>query len=141
MSKLFLFAKNWQLLILIYGIPICYSIIISINSALFDIKEVNDLPILLKYNSIILPILMISLMTIPIGWLWSVSFGFKKMIPENDEINFRKLKTFLLAPLVILIPLMTFSFTEFYEVLIILVLWIVACISFIYSSYNVAKIL
>ncbi len=103
MINLFLRAKHWQLFIFILGIPLIFQLYLmnSMFSELTtgDPEDLTFIADFMKYY----PIVMILVMGVLFGWMWSISMGLRSKIPVEIRPETGLFKIFFFIPLVYLV--------------------------------------
>jgi hypothetical protein len=151
----FLKAKHWQLFSLTFGLPIIFQVAMMIG-LLSNIatKTPPDATSILNFISV-MPLMMILMMGMQFGWMWSVAIGLQKKVPDTVKMKVKTFKLFLFIPIIY-----SFIFAAFFGVIsgvftafdafmphittllvIILPLHFLAIFCMIYSLYFIAKTL
>jgi hypothetical protein len=100
MTDRFLKAKHWQLFVLTFGVPMIFQIFMMISLfSNFAIDTPPDPAFMLKYL-IYLPFIMIIVLGIQFGWMWSVGVGLQNKVPVAVKMNVKTFKIFLFIPIV-----------------------------------------
>jgi hypothetical protein len=103
MTDRFLKAKHWQLFVLTFGVPMIFQIFMMISAfSNFTLDNGPDPTFMMKYL-IFLPFLMIIVMVIQFGWMWSVGIGLQNKVPAPVKMNVKTFKIFLFIPIVYLL--------------------------------------
>ena len=101
MRNLFLKAEHWQLFIVLVG-PIALFQVIMVQSmsstfASFENGQVPPKPEEFFSMFKFMPLLLVSMVTVQGGWLWSLGTGLHKKVPEHLQMNVKLFKGFLLV--------------------------------------------
>lgn len=111
MIPLFLKAKHWQLFALMIGIPFFAQIIIMQHMASHVSQNAIPDPDVLVRAMGGIGLVVIFLLALFFGWLWSVGVGLQEKLPDRLKMNVRLFKAFVWFPVayIILIVLLTSS--------------------------------
>jgi len=103
MTKKFLKAKHWQLFLLQFGVPMMLQLIMM-GSIFAELGSGNkpDPLFMLSYMKFF-PIIMLLLMGVLFGWIWSVAVGLQGKAPEDVKMKVKKFKIFFFIPIVYLL--------------------------------------
>lgn len=104
MTKLFLHAKHWQLFLLQFGIPILLEIIF-INILLGPASNNTGA---FASISVIFFVMMLFFAGTLFLWIWSVSIGLQKMMPDHFRTKVYKFKIFFFIPIFYISSILSF---------------------------------
>ena len=116
MINLFLKAKHWQLFTLVFALPIAVQVIMMISIFSDVIDNPNPDPAFMLNYMWVFPIIMLLVISVNFGWLWSVAVGLQKKVPQNVTMKVKKFKIFFFVPLIYLILVALFFITTLNEV-------------------------
>ena len=155
MINLFLKAKHWQLFTLVFALPVAVQVIMMVSMFSNLINNPNPDPTFMLEYMKFFPIIMLLVISVNFGWLWSVAIGLQKKVPQNVTMKVKKFKIFFFIPLFYLISIVVFfttvmnsMFTSpnpesvatiFGAFIIIVPLHIFSIFCIFYSLYFVAK--
>lgn len=111
MINLFLKAKHWQLFTLVFILPIAVQGIMMISIFSDVIDSPNPDPAFMLNYMWVFPIIMLLVISVNFGWLWSVAVGLQKKVPQNVTMKVKKFKIFFFIPLIYLIAIALFFVT------------------------------
>lgn len=111
MINLFLKAKHWQLFTLVFALPIAVQVIMMISMFSNLINNPNPDPTFMFEYMKFFPIIMLLVISVNFGWLWSVAVGLQKKVPQNVKMKVKKFKIFFFVPLMYLFGIALFFFT------------------------------
>ncbi len=117
MINLFLKAKHWQLFTLVFVIPFAIQLMMMFTMFSSLINNPNPDPMFIFQYMKFFPIIMILVIGVHFGWIWSVAIGLQKKVPQNVTMKVKKFKIFFFAPLIYLILFTMFFITTFNELL------------------------
>ena len=146
MTEKFLKAKHWQLFLMIIGIPIIMQIVIMGTVFFHLISGTEPDPFFMHNYLFLFPFLMILVLGVLFGWLWSVAIGLQNKLPEGIKMKVKKFKIFFFTPLIYILFFLSFfialnigfkSITTIMGIIIPLHLFSMFCI--FYILYFVAK--
>ena len=146
MNNLLLKAKHWHLFILTFGIPLIlqFFIMARIFTKAFINEEISTTNMF--SNSMVLIIITLAFSSILLFWIWSVSIGLQKKVPETVKLKTNRFKFFFFTPIVYMIIYLTIVFPSFMNsninpmlFLIIIPLHLFAMFCMIYCLYFTAK--
>lgn len=101
MIDTFLKAKNWQLFIVMLGIPLLFQLFIVFGIFSFSGKDSGaDFLVIFIIASQLIPIITLIFGVIFFGWLWSIAIGLQQCIPSTVKMKVTKFKIFFFIPLV-----------------------------------------
>lgn len=116
MTNWFLKAKHWQLFLLTFGLPFIFQIISmvsmvtsSLSRGESEVEPAFAFSYIMPFFIIMIFILMFGLM----GWMWSMTTGLQKMLPDQVSMNQRLFKIFFFIPVVYLFVFIGFFFWSF----------------------------
>jgi hypothetical protein len=114
MINLFLRAKHWQLFIFILGIPLIFQLYLM-NSMFSEITtgDPEDLTFMVDFMKYY-PIVMILVMGVLFGWMWSISIGLRQKIPMKIRPKTKLFKIFFFIPLLYLVGI-TYLVSTFFS--------------------------
>lgn len=116
MINLFLKAKHWQLFTLVFALPIAVQVIMMISIFSDVIDNPNPDPAFMLNYMWAFPIIMLLVISVNFGWLWSVAIGLQKKVPQNVTMKVKKFKIFFFIPLIYLVLVALFFITTLNEV-------------------------
>ena len=111
MINLFLKAKHWQLFTLVFILPIAVQGIMMISIFSDVIDNPNPDPAFMLNYMWAFPIIMLLVISVNFGWLWSVAVGLQKKVPQNVTMKVKKFKIFFFIPLFYLSAIALFFVT------------------------------
>ena len=111
MINLFLKAKHWQLFTLVFALPIAVQVIMMVSMFSNLINNPNPDPTFMFEYMKFFPIIMLLVISVNFGWLWSVAVGLQKKVPQNVTMKVKKFKIFFFIPLIYLILVALFFAT------------------------------
>jgi hypothetical protein len=101
----FLTIRHWQLFGLLCGLPIFFQFI-TLGSIIMSNKT--------NIMFLVFPIMIIILVGIFFGWLYSIGVNLHKKTPQTESLNLARFKLFLFIPMVYILLLMFFILGKFY---------------------------
>jgi len=112
MTNWFLRAKHWQLFLLTFGVVmIAYSMIMYfVFSDIMSLSATGRQPdpmVMFRYMKL-LPLIVIFLVLVMMGWYWSVGVGLQKDLPATVTMQTTRFKVFLIVPAVYAVVMMVF---------------------------------
>lgn len=111
MINLFLKAKHWQLFTLVFILPIAVQMTMMISIFSDVIDNPNPDPAFMLNYMWAFPIIMLLVISVNFGWLWSVAVGLQKKVPQNVTMKVKKFKIFFFIPLFYLSAIALFFVT------------------------------
>ena len=108
MINLFLKAKHWQLFTLVFALPIAAQMIMMISMFSNLANNPNPDPAFMLNYMKFFPLIMIVVLVVNFGWLWSIAIGLQKKVPQKVTMKVKKFKIFFFAPLIYLTLIMLF---------------------------------
>ena len=112
MINWFLRAKHWQLFLLTFGVMIiAYSTIMYfVFSDIISLSAGGRQPdpmVMFRYMKL-LPLFVVFVVFVMMGWYWSVGVGLQKKLPATVTMKTNRFKLFLIVPAVYLVIMMVF---------------------------------
>ncbi len=99
MIEKFLKAKNWQLFLLQFGIPMLLQFVVM--GTMFSNLNGGSGPNLPSFNFMTLfSVMMIFFTGTLFGWFWSVAVGLQSKVPDGVKMKLKKFKIFFFIPLI-----------------------------------------
>ncbi|APA63065.1 hypothetical protein [Maribacter sp. 1_2014MBL_MicDiv] len=116
MIQFFLRLKQWQLFIVMLGLPIIYQLFFIFEifgSRIQPMEVVGEEGVTQVLNERyfhfdFLPYVLILFSLVFFGWFWSIAIGLQKNIPVEIEMKVKRFKAFFIIPLVYTIVFMMF---------------------------------
>jgi hypothetical protein len=113
MINTFLKAKNWQLFLVLCGIPYIAQFVFMGSTIVSVLSQSqtgvsNTFPLMTFFS-----ILMFAFLIVFFGWFWSMGIGLQKKVPQDVSLKTTTFKIFFFVPLVYLMLIsvaMLFSF-------------------------------
>ena len=100
MVKKFLKAKHWQLFLLMLGLPILFEVYFLVNIFKnINLKNQSNPQAFFDFFQYF-PFLMILFTAVFFGWIWSISVGMQKFIPDPIKMKITRFKIFFFIPLI-----------------------------------------
>jgi len=123
MINWFLRAKHWQLFILTFGVMMAgyITIMYLFFTDMMTIAGSGQQPdpmVMFRYMKF-LPVLVVFVMLVTMGWYWSVGIGFQDKLPAGVTIKTNLFKIFLIVPavyLVVFLVLMGVFVNQMFEI-------------------------
>ncbi|CAN0601236.1 unnamed protein product, partial [Ectocarpus sp. 12 AP-2014] len=114
--QFFLRLKQWQLFIVMLGLPIIYQLFFIFEifgSRIQPMEVVGEEGVTQVLNERyfhfdFLPYVLILFSLVFFGWFWSIAIGLQKNIPVEIEMKVKRFKAFFIIPLVYTIVFMMF---------------------------------
>lgn len=100
MSDIFLRARHWHIFTLSFAIPFVFQIVaMAVLFSSFSSGNEPDMQLLQVYVKVF-PLIILLLLAVYYGWMWSIATGLQKQVPSGIHMKVKKFRIFFFIPIV-----------------------------------------